>query len=455
MKIVFKKSRYYYWLISGFIAKYLTLIILFFVIGFFALFFSKSIVNFFVPLFVLNKNKIGILKQEVSGRLPQEILSRISAPIIQYDKKGRFKPALASRWEIKKGGKEYYFYFPKDLVWQDNDSFTLEDIDIKFIQFPQVKTEIINPYTLKFVLKKPLASFPSILTTPILKKNLVGVNGAYKLGRIKYEYGELKQVYLIPLQSKLPHLIYKIYNVASDLVLSYKLGEIDEFTTNNHEVVSEFSKWQNTRISRSLDYKRIITLFINNNKAPFDNKNLRTALALGIDYQKLLQYGDKTNSPILPFSWAYNSELKELIFEPEIASLVVEKSGLGDKPITLYTSYELEPIAESLLASLKQAGFNLELRYLNYIPSDYDLFLTIWEPPIDPDQYIFWHQTQTKGNFSKLKNVKIDKLLEDGRSETSLTKRRQVYYKFQEVMVEEMPAVFIIYPQQYLIKRLL
>jgi len=360
MKILFKKSRYYYWLVSGFVAKYSKLIILFSVIGFFTLFFSKSFVNFFVPILSFNKSKIGILKQGSTGRLPPEILSQISSSIVSYDKKGRFKLALASKWEINNEGREYLFYFPKNLKWQDNDPFTVEDIDPSFISFPQVKTEIVDEHTLKFVLKKPLSSFPGILTTPILKENLIGINGRYKLGRIKYEYGDLKQVYLIPLQSGLAHLIYKVYGVTDDLVLSYKLGEIDEFSTNNHETVSQFSKWRNSVVERNVDYGKIVTLFINNQKAPFDNKNLRSALALGIDYQKLApSLGEKTLSPILPFSWAYNPDLKEHNFEPEIAASVVENSSLDDKPLTLYTSYELEKVATNLVKSLKAVSDHL------------------------------------------------------------------------------------------------
>ncbi len=455
MRIVFKKSRYYYWLISGFITKYLKLIILFFVIAFFALFFSRSFIDLFRPLLVFNKNKIGILKQGTSGRLPLEILSHISSPIVAYDRPGRFKPGLATKWEIKDQGRQYYFHFPHDLKWQDGDSFTVEDIDPSFIQFSQVKTELVDDYTLKFELKKPLSSFPSVLTTPILKNNLVGINGLYRIGRVKYEYGELKQIHLVPLQSGLAYQTYKIYSVSDDLVLAYKLGEIDEFTTNNHEVIGELSKWRNSKVSRTIDYQRIVTLFINTSQAPFDNKNLRSALALGIDYQALQSFGEKALSPILPFSWAYNGDLKELNYEPEISHSVVTNSNLDEKPLTLYTSYELESVAEAIRQSLNEAGFNLELRYLNYIPTNYELFLTIWEPPIDPDQYVFWHQTQKEGNFSRLKNVKLDKLLEDGRNEISSTKRKQVYFKFQETMIEELPAVFIIYPDQYLIKRLL
>ena len=455
MKIFFKKSRYYYWVISGFTRKYSRLIITFFIIAFFALFFSRTFFDFFRPLFILNKEKVGILRQGSSERLPPEILENSSTAIVRYGKQGEYLPGLAQSWEIKESGRVYIFHFPKNLVWQDNEPFKVSDIDSTFINFSAVETEALDDYTLKFVLKKPLSSFPSILTTPVLKNNLVGIDGLYKISRIKYEFGELKNVSLLPAKRGLPYLVYKVYNTPSDLFLAYKLGEIDRFETNNNEVLSLFKNWRNTKVNRGTDYQRIVTLFINTNKAPFDNKNLRSAVALGIDYQKLDQFGEKALSPILPFSWAYSPDIKELNFEPEISSSVISNNNLGDKPITFYTSYELASIAEVIRKSLADVGFKIEIRYLNYIPTDYELFLTIWEPPIDPDQYVFWHQTQTAGNFSKLKNVKIDKFLEDGRNEISKTKRKQVYDKFQQVMLEELPAVFLVYPDKYIVERFL
>jgi len=453
MKIVLKKSRYYYWVISGFVRKYSKLIVIFFIIAFFALFFSRTFFDFFRPVFILNKQKIGILRQGTIEHLPQEVLEQISTPIVRYGKTGKYLPGLAHKWEIINEGRTYIFYFPNNLHWNDGSAFLVEDIDQSFVNFPQVETKILDDYTLQFTLKKPLASFPSILTTPILKRNLVGINSLYKVARVRSEYGDLKQISLLPIGQGLPYLVYRIYNTTEDLVLAYKLGEIDQFSTNNSDVLTEFKNWHNTKITPQVNYRQIVTLFINNQKAPFDNKNLRSALALGVDYLALEEYGEQARSPILPFSWAYSSDIKELNYEPEISASVVTNNSLGDKPLILQTSYELEQIAKILKSSLEKAGFKIEIRYLSYIPTDYELFLTIWEPPIDPDQYVFWHQTQTQGNFSKLKNVKIDKFLEDGRAEISLSKRRLVYAKFQEVMLEELPAVFLLYPENFLVRR--
>ncbi len=453
MRVFFKSTRYYYWLVSGFIRKYSKVMAVVFVIAFFALLFSRSIVDSFAYILNLNKMKVGLLAQGNRERIPSEVLANISTPIVAFDEKGRFKAALANRWTVEDDGKEYVFMFPKDLRWQDGSPFRVQDIDFSIFNFTDIKAEILDDSTIRFKLKERLSNFPSLLTVPVIKNNLVGINGRYKLSRVKYQFGEVKSVNLIPLESGLPFLIYKFYNTQDDLALAYKLGEVDAMSVNSKDLAEYFRKWRNTEITESVDYRRIVTLFLNNQKAPFDNKNLRSAIALGINYHNFAEEGSRAFSPITPISWVYNPEVKEYNYEPEISASLVEKNNSSDKAITLHTSYELNRLAEGIRADLNETGLKVEIRYVNYIPTDYDMFLTIWEPPVDPDQYVFWHQTQRVGNLSRLKNVKADLLLEQGRKEISPTKRRQIYYKFQELIVDEVPAVFLYFPKKYTIQR--
>ena len=51
--------------------------------------------------------------------------------------------------------------------------------------------------------------------------------------------------------------------------------------------------------------------------------------------------------------------------------------------------------------------------------------------PKDPDQYSLWHSTQTSTNISHLKNARIDKLLEDGRTELDQEIRKKIYLDFR------------------------
>jgi len=56
-------------------------------------------------------------------------------------------------------------------------------------------------------------------------------------------------------------------------------------------------------------------------------------------------------------------------------------------------------------------------------------------------------------NLTRLKNPRIDKLLEDGRKSLDLDERRKIYFDFQKYLVEEVPAVFLYYPMTYTINR--
>jgi peptide/nickel transport system substrate-binding protein len=81
------------------------------------------------------------------------------------------------------------------------------------------------------------------------------------------------------------------------------------------------------------------------------------------------------------------------------------------------------------------------------------MLLTVWSPPPDPDQYYFWHSTQEVGNITHYKNVRIDKLLEDGRKTLNINERKKIYKDFQRIIMDDHPALFIYYPYSYTIEK--
>jgi peptide/nickel transport system substrate-binding protein len=93
------------------------------------------------------------------------------------------------------------------------------------------------------------------------------------------------------------------------------------------------------------------------------------------------------------------------------------------------------------------------LQVISQIPSDYQAFLAIFDIPDDPDQYSMWHSTQTATNITHYQNPRIDKLLEDGRSEINIDARKKIYFDFQRFLVEDSPAAFLYYPTTYSIGR--
>ncbi len=68
----------------------------------------------------------------------------------------------------------------------------------------------------------------------------------------------------------------------------------------------------------------------------------------------------------------------------------------------------------------------------------------------DPDQYAFWHSAQIGNaglNISEYKNKDVDALLESGRLTTSLNERLTKYQKFQEIITDELPMIFLYSPR--------
>ncbi len=67
----------------------------------------------------------------------------------------------------------------------------------------------------------------------------------------------------------------------------------------------------------------------------------------------------------------------------------------------------------------------------------------------DPDPYPFWHSSQTiyPGlNLAMFVNRSADKLLEDARATTTEQVRADLYEKFQKILADEIPAVFLYTP---------
>ena len=159
--------------------------------------------------------------------------------------------------------------------------------------------------------------------------------------------------------------------------------------------------------------------------------------------------------PISPLSWAYNPQVKEYGYDPtrfkEIMDALPKESKEGIN-IKLTTSPSLLSYAEEIARNWNEVGVPTNVQVTPVIPSEFQVFLTILDIPKDPDQYSLWH-TDIPSNISKFSNVRIDKFLEDGRSELNFDARRKIYLDFQRYLLEDLPAAFLYHPVYYTIER--
>ncbi len=67
----------------------------------------------------------------------------------------------------------------------------------------------------------------------------------------------------------------------------------------------------------------------------------------------------------------------------------------------------------------------------------------------DPDQFPFWHSSQIDFpglNLSRYVNRNVDALLEKAREIDNEDEKAELYKKFQDIIINERPAVFLYIP---------
>lgn len=440
---MFKAFRRYYWVTQSFLGRHsriivqttgivLALILIFF-------FFAR-----YIPT-PKTTSRVGRVGKYTTETFPSDIQAKISQGLVSIDPSGKVTGALATSWELKDEGRSYVFTLNDTVVWHDGESLVPGDISYNFKDV--VVTTGDN--TITYTLKEPFSPFLSAVTRPILKKNKYGT-GDYRLTKTEIYSGVLQS---LTLESEDERLIYKFYPTESSSLTAYKLGEID--IIDHLSSVSDSMLSDPTTIvdeDQDADAQQSV-LFFNNNDVMLTSKPTRQALAYAI---KDKTFGrQRTISPINRSSWAHNNLVKAYEYDSERAKTLLAQDikDPASQKIELKTMLQYLDIAENIAQSWRDTlGIQVEVKVVSNVTGDYQILLADFTPPVDPDQYSIWHSTQST-NFTHFSNLKIDKLLEDGRRTTDQKLRKDIYEDFQRFLLEDCPAVFLFKSNSYTISR--
>ncbi|MEK7472922.1 MAG: ABC transporter substrate-binding protein [Patescibacteria group bacterium] len=424
--------RYIYRLIQAFVKRFKAIIFLGVILGIISFLF----LTFLLPDIVSTKIKIGIVGRYTVDKLPEVISAKISGGLTKIDESGNVIPNIARSWETLDGGKTWIFNLDQNIVWQDGKTITSNEINYEFND-----AVIEKPTTdqIKFILDSQFSAFPIILTKPLYKKGLLGV-GEYKVKNISLTGGYVQNITLI--NNKKDKLIYKFYPTEDRLILGFKLGEID--VIDKLQDISKFENWDKIKIDQDIGWNNFVGIFLNTENEKLSEKTIRQGLNYSINKTEM---GERALGPISPFSWGFNPQVKPYEQDKE------KIKEIKNLEIKLSTLPNLLKTAEKIAKDWQEAGVKTEIEVITSVPVDYDAFLATVDIPKDPDQYSLWHSTQATTNISKYKNPRIDKLLEDGRTELDQDTRKKIYLDFQRFLVEDVPAIFLYHPIFYTISR--
>ncbi len=387
---------------------------------------------------------IGYSGLNSPNKLPVEIGKLISYGLTTVESNHKIITSpIVDSYQTSADNLIYTFKLKPNLYWHNGKQLSAADIKLSI---NNVETTPIDRLTLQVKLKETFAPLLSSLSSPLYYFQLIGL-GPYKVKSLILQDSFLKTIKLESLDNK-DDITYRFYNNENDLITAFKLGEVNVIKT--YKLPPEFKKWPKLAIDQKIETdRRYLAVFLNTSK--ISSKPLRQALAYATP--KTPEPGQRCLGPISPTSWAYNPSIKTYNFNPDRAQELLDKEKLAKIKLSVVDPSLLAQAEQIAKSWTKTLGVEVESKVVSaFDDSDFDAILAYGLITTDPDQYLFWHSTQ-KTNLTKINNSRLDKLLEEGRRQTDIGKRKEIYLDFQRYLLEESPAIFLSYPTVYTVSK--
>ncbi len=363
-----------------------------------------------------------------------------------------------------------------------------------------ITTEAPDEHTIILTLKEPFAPFLSSLTfgilpthvwseIPILSFHLAEFNvkpigtGPFKFKSLKKDRSGNIKSYELERNANYygqPPYIEKFkfvfYTDLESLIEAGRKNNVEGLGYVPKELKDSLSKNDNIK-TYLLHLPQYTAVFLNQKNALLKNIDIKQALAYSINKQEIIDTvlsgeGEAIHGPILPGFVGYNPELKQYEFNPIKAQEILDNTGWTleegnemrtkdgqELRFTLTTIDQPDFVASANLLKdyWQKIGCGVELRIIDstriqkYVikPRDFEALLVGEIVGTDPDPYSFWHSSQGRDpglNLSVYVNKDVDQLLEEARKTTDPEQRRLKYLHFQNILADELPALFLYNP---------
>ncbi len=398
-------------------------------------------------------------------------------------------PWLAEAWTVSDDGTEWTFTLRSDVTWHDGQPLTTEDVAFTFEYFeahqgafkwswPANKiagAEAVDEETVVLNLTEPIAGAHETLigSLPIIPKHVwEGIDDPGKLtsedavigsGPFKLlEYSKEEGRYVCeanedhfkgtPTVDKLTFI--KVENQA--LALETATTDYASFWGKEIEAVEAFRGKEGYRIIDGPSFWVLKTIF-NTQKPPFDDVELRRAVAHAIDRQRVVDQvthgGAIVANPgiISPFTEWHNPDLPAYEHDPEQARAMLEEAGATDLSLRLITTPGFAREAELVQADLEAVGIEVEVQTGDYSTIDgllregnFDLAISGHGGVANPAML----ETPTwpaKG----YNNPAYDALYREQAAEADEEARRETVWRLQEIIVEDLPVLTLYHPKMW------
>ena len=442
----------------------------------------------YVPTMMGIFNNLVVFDQNVKQNSPESIV-----------------PDLATGWSWSEDGIQLTFPLREGVKWHDGKPFTAKDVKCTWDLLTGKSSEKLrlNPrtawyrnleavttngdYEVTFHLNRPQPAFLMLLASGWSAVYPCHVSPAdmrqHPIGTGPFKFAESKpnervtltrnQDYWKPGRPYLDGIEYTIIRDVSTANLSFIAGKLDRIGLRipqlkdvQSQAPQAICEVQPNAVSRNL--------IVNRDAPPFDNADLRRALALSLDHKAFIDIlnegqGDLGGAmqPLPEGLWGMPPEALRGLpgYDPDVqknraeARQIMEKLGYGpDKRLAIRVSTRNIPIyrdpAVILIDQLKEIYIDGELDVIetaSWFPKvmrkDYSLGLNLTAAGVDdPDQQFYENYAcGSPRNFTGYCNPELDTLFDGQSMQSDPAKRKQLVWEIERKLAEDGARPIIFY----------
>ncbi|QHI97814.1 ABC transporter substrate-binding protein [Xylophilus rhododendri] len=397
----------------------------------------------------------------------------------------KLEPELATAWKSNADASEWTFQLRRGVKFHNGADFTAADVvhTFKLLGDPalasrarstadMIKTiETPDDYTVKFVLKEPYGAWPDMM----IERQLKIVPASVPLAELRvkpvgtgpfmfdsYTPGDKLVLKKNPNYwekglPKLARVTLRIMPEDAAKIAALSSGDVDILWNVPLESLQEIKAKRAITVD-SIPAGTWDGFVLNNQAKPFDDVRVRQAMLKAIDKRVLVQValfgeGAPTHTPI-PANHPYFA--RNIGFAPDVAGakrLLAAAGYPNGFKITLSVPVgrpTRERAAVALQQMLKNVGITVALERVPYsrwgatIAGKAPFYMDGYLPRPTPDTatYPWYHSTgswnQQMWHFS---SPRIDQTLEAARRTPDPAQQRDLYIRFQEEALQEVPGV--------------
>ncbi len=435
------------------------------------------------------------------------ITNLVFLPLVKISPNGKMEKVLIEKHSASKDYKEFTVSLKSGLKWQDLKPITIEDVIYTFsvIKSPEyngiykdifknISFEEVDDKTIKFILPAPYKNFMSALDIKILPSHLLSGKAISELASDSFSKKPIGNgPYLIRKSNLTGASKFVTLEYFKDCIVKTKIKKIEfKFEKTNENIYFDLSKGRvNSLINiindKSKELKKnsdnqIITnrllqynvLHLNPENALLNNLSVRKAIKYAINKSEIAEkvfnkQAIIATSAIASGVYAHRSydDIYDVATSKSILSNLgwsLNSTGIFEKDgeilqfnLTCPDTENFKETADLIKNQLKTVGIKANVQIIDpakfqteILPKrNYDILLIGETLGNDLDLYPYWHSSQTNENglnLSSYKNEELDKLLDEVRIETDLTKKKDLYFKIQDIIHDDIPAVFLTQP---------